>query len=120
MDEIERLNVLLKKKIEEVNFLSVKITETQTFSHQSFEKNEVLSREIDRLNALIRENNKELETWRFKYAEYSGLTLQIQDLLVKIVLMAGEIEALRMRIAGSEKEVDDMRRSNILKTLGEI
>lgn len=119
LDEVERLNILLKQKVEEVNFLNVKITETQTFSRQSFEQSEILSREIDRLNGIIRENNAELETWRLKYTEYSGLTLQIQDLMAKLVLLSCEVEALRMRVAGSEKEVQEMRRSNILKTLNE-
>lgn len=117
MDEVERLNSLLKKKVEEVNYLNIKITETQSFSHESFEKNEILSREIDRLNLIIRENNKELETWRSQYSEFSGITLKVQDLLLTVVLLSSEVEALRMRIAGSEKQVEEMRRSQVLKSL---
>lgn len=117
MDEVERLNGLLKKKIEEVSVLSIRINEYESVKIQYQDKNEVLSLEIDRLNAIIRENIKELESWRFKYTEFSGLTLRVQDLLLNIVLMAGEIECLRERIANSEKEVQEMRRSNILKTL---
>lgn len=117
MDEVERLNGLLKKKIEEVSVLSIRINEYEAVKIQYHDKNEVLSLEIDRLNAIIRENIKELESWRFKYTEFSGLTLRVQDLLLNIVLMAGEIECLRERIANSEKEVQEMRRSNILKTL---
>ena len=117
MDEVERLNSLLKKKVEEVNFLNIKITETQSYSRESFEKNEILSRERDRLTLIIRENNKELETWRSQYSGFSGITLKVQDLLLTVVLLSSEVESLRMRIAGSEKQVEELRRSQVLKSL---
>ena len=117
MDENDHLNSLLKQKIEEVSFLNIKITEFQSFSYENQQKNTVLSQEIDRLNAKILENKKELDVWRNKYTEYSGLTVKIQDLLLVIVMMAGEIECLRIRIKGSELEVEEMRKSNILKSL---
>lgn len=120
MDEVERLNSLLKKKVEEVNFLNIKINEAQSFSREPFEKNEILSREIDRLNLIIRENNKELETWRSQYSGFSGITLKVQDLLLTVVLLSSEVESLRMRIAGSEKQVEELRRSQVLKSLERV
>ncbi len=117
MDENDHLNSLLKQKVEEVRFLNIKITEFNSFSSQNQQKNTVLSQEIDRLNAKLVENKNELDVWRNKYTEYSGLTVKIQDLLIVIVMMAGEIECLRVRIKGSELEVEEMRKSNILKSL---
>lgn len=110
MDEVERLNSLLRKKIDEVSFLNITIRDYEN-------RNTILSQEIDRLNILIKDNNIELETWRYKYTEYSGLTLKIQDFHLLIIMLAAEIESLRSRVVGSEKEVQEMRRSNIMKSI---
>ena len=118
MDEIDRLNSSLRQKTEEVTFLNSQIFEFHSLTSEYEQKSSVLSREIDRLNCIINENNRELDTWRYKYTEYSSLTVKVQDLLVTILLLACEIEGLRMRVKGSEQEVEEMRRSNIMKSIG--
>lgn len=120
MEQIEKANVALKIKTEENINLNEKLNSMQMSLyelHSWKEKSNFFCDEIDRLNKIISENDKELNEWRFKFVQYSNLTTKINDQLADIVLLSAEIEALRFRVKISENQTEELRKSQIESAL---
>ncbi len=71
----------------------------------------VLSGEVDRLEGVNRAQLKELDEWRYKYAEYSSHSERNADLLARLVGAYACIEAQARRLDTLSLEKDDLRRS---------
>ncbi|CAD8195139.1 unnamed protein product [Paramecium pentaurelia] len=107
--EIENLRRLLTKLQQQIIQLEDQVEQLKKFQ----ENCRVLSAEIDRLNDEIKVQDDELRQWRMQYADEGSIIKKLQDQLQIIVVLASEVESLRMRLHDKEQEVEDVRRSSL-------
>lgn len=53
-------------------------------------------------------------TLKSRYVDYNSLHKKYLDNMASIVIMGVEIEHLRQKVLGKDKELDEMRQKNIL------
>ncbi|CAD8203478.1 unnamed protein product [Paramecium pentaurelia] len=112
--EIERLNLLNLSYSEQIEMLKTKLIKQDSSDLLLLrEKNLYLNQEIERLQNLVEDLNKELEIYRLKYADQFGVGSKYEELLLYLSLYKVEIESLRAQLTDKEKEVNDMRRSQL-------
>lgn len=54
----------------------------------------MLTSEIERLNNILRQKNADIDEWRSKYSQLSGLQVQVSEYENRIALLTSEIERL--------------------------
>lgn len=73
----------------------------------------ILGNEIDQLNKEKSFMQEELKTIRLRYADNINFEEKQNSVLIKIVLMAAEIESLRAKVEQRELTAEEMRKSII-------
>ncbi|CAD8121517.1 unnamed protein product [Paramecium sonneborni] len=112
--EIERLNLLNLSYSEQIELLKTKLIKQDSQDLLLLkEKNLYLNQEIERLQNIVEDLTKELEIYRLKYADQFGVGSKYEELLLYLSLYKVEIESLRAQLTDKEKEVNDMRRSQL-------
>lgn len=73
----------------------------------------ILGNEMDQLNKEKSYLQEEIKTIRLRYADNINFEDKQNSMLIKIVLMAAEIEGLRAKVEQRELTADELRKSII-------
>jgi hypothetical protein len=107
MKEYNRLLEAVQQSCEETKALSQRIEEYQDYAKRIH----ILGAEMDRLTQINRGLEEDNKTMRLKYANNINFERKEQEFNMSTVLMALEIEALRLQLDKRQLTEDDMRKS---------
>lgn len=77
------------------------------------EKVRVLSNEIDRINSILSNLEKENQELKMHLVGYNQLRIRYEEQLALMVIIFAEVESLRSRVKEKEREVEEVRRSSL-------
>jgi hypothetical protein len=73
----------------------------------------VLSNEIDRINGILSNTERENSDLKMNIVGYNQLRIRYEEQLALMVIIFAEVESLRSRVKEKEREVEEVRRSSL-------